>query len=136
MTDNKIRGLEKIRRDSRFVGAVALGMMIGGGFLGLFATGFVGGLATMIDNNHLTDPDTPVSELENATYTFSPDDIIDDVWQFSLMMIAGVTIMVSGLIVVAALPDSKDLHIAICKGHGEVRYCPECGLRLPRLEER
>lgn len=115
------------------------GCILGAGLL-------FGGLATQTiydvlqSDEYLTDDGLPYRDMNNATYTY-PSSELDRLgegatWQiYGGAMLLGSTIAIVGAMIYA-LPPKKDEHQLRCKGTGEWKYCPECGLKLSKLLDK
>jgi len=107
-------------------------------------------LNTMLpDNEHITDSGMPVRDLDNATYTWTADEIEktlstqSDYFMVGLVFVAPGFALVYGTLLI--MPSEKKLHSIGCKKPKDHqfcpecgaanKYCPECGLKLSRLEK-
>ena len=120
-------------------------------FVGL-CVGLIGGMVLMVSaleassyndleykNKYLTNPDLPISEWGNATWTISHKQIHDEAAGFILYAVVGGVVLVGGFgLAMGGLisPSFKELHLMGCKGNEEPKYCPECGLKLSELKEK
>ena len=125
-------------------------------FVGLGAILFMGALAekemyrVLKDDDYLTDDGLPYRDMANATYTY-PVAEIDELAESSnwLLAMGGVLMAASVILLVAMLgvmPEKKEIHSMLCRqwqeekfagknGYEDMTYCPECGLKLSKLEK-
>jgi len=138
MTEDKGKvELEKVKKNARIVGMAGLVILLVG-LVVLFMAIFTMFDKMIPDNEHITDQDLPVRDIENATYTWTADEFEDMVNEKMSFLIIGGAIAAVGMAIFysAAIiePSSIKLHKIGCKGEGEKKYCSECGLKLSRLE--
>jgi len=138
--------MEKKRKIAEIVclfGLYAVIIGVGLILIGLFQADAI---TKFLDDDHMVNPNMPHSELENATYQITPDDlkmIVDETYGF---VTAGLVIFVIGAIIFIVLlsvfPSKKERHKLICttnnltSDHFEVMYCPICGLKLSTLDKK
>ena len=138
MTEEKDKSkseLENIKKKAEIVGAVGLALLIiGAGIVVFAAISATSGM--MPDNEHITDQGMPVRDLENATYTWTADEIADMAQEkLNLILIGGFIAGVGMAIFYSAAaiePSKRKLHGIGCKDWTDVKYCPECGLKLEK----
>jgi hypothetical protein len=138
MTEDKGKvELEKVKKNARIVGGVGLIVLLVG-LVVLFMAIFTMFDKMIPDNEHITDQDLPVRDIKNATYTWTADEIKDMVDEKTGFLVMGGAIAAVGMGIFysAAViePSSIKMHKIGCAGQGEKKYCPECGLKLSRLE--
>ena len=101
------------------------------------------------DDDHMTDPGIAMRDLENATYTWEPDELRDMRMTGYYVVFVGLAIVVAGggcVVALAVMNDYQDNHRMLCRqwqdetyagedGEQKMTYCPECGLKLSKLED-
>lgn len=92
------------------------------------------------DNEHITDQGMPIRDIENATYTWTSDEIdnmikekTDDMKVGVYFVAPGTALLYSAIIVV---PSKTKLHQIGCKTWEDVKYCPECGLKMSKFQKQ
>ena len=107
------------------------------------------GLRGVMDDDHMTDDSIAYRDLENATFTWSAEEInelVDDNYYVAMLGGAIVASTYVGFLVLSALTPSKEKdHKRYCTDlspytitgweNVEVKYCPECGIDLKKLKE-
>lgn len=145
MTIRKKSGLEKIKFDTMIMGYIILvGTLVGAGFL-LFGMFQYGTWQSMKDENYLTNPDTPISQMKNATFTWSRAEInTKEMYAIQIALFGG-GLLIASYFMLFAIPMKKDFHLIgcnygkpICENttNPNLKYCPECGLKLKLLKEK
>lgn len=126
---------ELVKRIER-VKLVALCVIVLGVFGTIYCMGAVHTYNTVTSDDHLTDPDTPVSALNNATYTFTAKEVGLQMTGYLMLVIASVVAFNLGYYVLILGPRQKHIHQAYCRTeeYGPCNYCPECGLKLKKPE--
>ena len=105
----------------------------------LFACGSMAIVQSLDNDKYLSNPDIPYSQLDNATYTYSNDDLEKlTVGLRELFYLTGIFAVAgsSCFLVVMFSYDKKELHILTCKQVKDVKFCPECGLEIKRLKKK
>ena len=143
---NKIE-LENLKKKMDLVGFIGLALVVVGGAIALWA--LMMPLSAMLpDNDHITDKGMPVRDLDNATYTWTAEEFEKILDRQSDWFVAGLIFLVPGIALFYAMisiaPSEKKLHLIGCKKAKDYqfcpeygaanKYCPECGLKLSRLE--
>jgi hypothetical protein len=117
---------------------VALAMLATGGFVALVGAAEYGLLDNLRDDDYLSNPDIKYSELENATYEYSADDLELLTVNALIIVIIGGTACIVGYVVLLcasyALPSKAEKHLAYCPTL-LTSYCPECGISSKKLDE-
>lgn len=96
---------------------------------------------TMMDTDHLTDDGIAVRDLENATYTWTADELKEKHDAQGKILLVGAVIGAIGIVMfytVAAINPAnttKKAHKIYCDGTGEKKYCPECGEKMSELNK-
>ena len=136
MEAKKKEEVEKLRMRGKNIELTALCIMLAGG-LGLLVAMFMGqGYVDLVSDDHITDQDMPVRDLENATYTYTADELLSRFQHVLPLLVASMTAFASGGIMLAVTgPSEANFHKLHC-GEGDQKYCPECGLKLSRLEKK
>ncbi len=125
------------------------------GALGLILIGAMWAIACMAEpsvlmklrsDDYMDDPTIPFNERDNATYTFTDEWLSERYDRLIWWCVPGVILLACGYAMVY-LPglagiNEKTIHKEFCKmpelfetEHPTWRYCPECGLKLSRLEK-
>jgi hypothetical protein len=137
MTDKKeLTEIEKLRRRNQAAAYAAIVLLVVGLIVfmaGIMTSGF---WQDVKDPKHLTDPNIPFSELKNATWTWTRQDLNDKMVQNVWLAVAGGIILAVGWCGLFFIPEKKRLHKISCTGDSEWKYCPECGLELKELKEK
>ena len=105
----------------------------------LFACGSMAIVQSLDNDKYLSNPDIPYSQLDNATYTYTNDDLEKlTVGLRELFYLTGIFTVASAscFLVVMLSYDKKELHILTCKQIKDVKFCPECGLEIKRLKKK
>ena len=139
MTEEKPKSiveLENIKKKAQVVGAVGLILLVLG--LGAMVFAVLSATSGMYpDNEHITDQGMPVRDLENATYTWTADEITDMAQEKLNLVLIGGFVAAIGMAIfysVAVIEPSKEkLHEIGCQieEYGPTKYCPECGYKNP-----
>ena len=107
--------------------------------LGLVQVGFYDGMKSY---DYLTDDGIAYRDLQNATYTYEPielDELRNDCY---LVAIIGGGVLGAAITAFAILAyinpanTSVKAHKIHCDGTYEKTHCPECGLKLSKLEKK
>jgi hypothetical protein len=142
MTELKIDSeqVKRLRKRTKGIGLVSFLVIFVG--LAIFLIAFMEAnqySQLEFEKKYLTDPNIPVSQWENATWTISHKQIHSEQVKMVLPGAIGLAIVgfgagfgFTGLI----SPSPKELHKMGCRGEGKQKYCPECGLKLSELKER
>ena len=125
-------------------------------FVGLGGLVFLGGIQEkdmyqiLKDDEYLTDDGLPYRDMANATYTYPVEKLDEMAEQSNWMIFAGAALMGASVVVTLAvawvIPEKKEIHSMLCRqwqdeqfagkdGPEDMTYCPECGLKLSRLEK-
>lgn len=92
----------------------------------------------LIDEEHMTDSGIAYRDLENATYTYDRNYLEEQIDNVRVLTVLSAVPLMVGLGIfyaMMAMPNGKDDHRRFCDGTSEKKYCPECGLKLSRLEK-
>ena len=141
--------MEKKRKIAEIVYIVGMYAMVVGFAIIFIALFQAQAIAKFLDEDHMVNPDMPHSELENATYQITPDDlemIVDETYDF---VIGGLVFFGIGAAIVAILivvmPNKKQRHMLTCAQpfkydsfilEVEIKYCPTCGLKMSLLDKK
>jgi hypothetical protein len=91
---------------------------------------------SLMDRDHITDQDMPIRDYDNVTYTWSAEELADRAERGTPLLLIGLGMFLAGYAFLFVLIDDKQVHRLHCTGDGEWKYCPECGLKLSRLEKK
>ena len=148
MTEEKSKvELENIKKKIEIVAIIGLALILVGGAIALWT--LMMPLSDMLPNDeHITDQGMPVRDMDNATYTWTHDElqkILDT--QSDWFTVAAIFLVPGVVLFYATLgitPSKKKLHKIGCRKAkdyqfcpecgGANKYCPECGLKLSELE--
>ena len=127
---------EKIGKRNKLAAEVAVILLIYG-----FAAILGGLFLTMPYNNikdidHMTDQGISVRDMDNSTYTVTGEWLDDRIMEMFFFVALGSGMAILGLGIGVMLPKKEDTHRLECDGTGDKTHCPECGLKLSRLEKK
>lgn len=126
-------------------------------FVGIGAIFLLGGIGekqmydVLKDDDYLTDDGLAYRDMVNATYTYPLKDIEGMAKSSGWMMALGCMVMAASLILALSvawiLPEQTEIHAMLCRqwqnetyagkdGPKEMEYCPECGLKLSKLDKK
>ena len=95
---------------------------------------------TLKDDEYLTDDGLAYRDMGNATYTYPVSEIDKLADQSDWAIVGGLALLVAsaGLVISIAwvMPEKTEIHTMICNQTDEKTHCPECGLKLSRLEKK
>ena len=95
---------------------------------------------TLKDDEYLTDDGLAYRDMGNATYTYPVSEIDKLAEQSGWAIVGGLALLVAsaGLVVSIAwvMPEKTEIHTMLCNRTDEKTHCPECGLKLSRLEKK
>ena len=130
---------ESYKRREKAIMTVAIMTLVVGYAMFIVANLQADGYENMKSYDHLTDDGIAYRDLDNATFTWTSeelDKLHDDTyyvqWLGGSIIGIGLAILFAGMILI---PSDKKTHKIQCDGSGEKKYCPECGLKLSRLEK-
>ena len=137
MEEKKNEGIAKQQRKRATAIAIACLCLIGTGV----ALVLVGAMHTSVypaDFDHITDKSLAVRDIENATYTWTAEEIDEQADKGLAIMIIGGLFAAAGYPLLFVVPRETELHKMYCEieEYGPCKYCPECGLKLSRLEKK
>ncbi len=100
------------------------------------AIGYQNGTDSFTNSKHLTTPNIPLKDSENATYSWTAHDLNEhSKFTFLFGFLLGAAILFAGYVPALTVPSQKKVHKASCKGSLEWKYCPECGMNLNELKD-
>jgi len=129
---------EQVKVRKSVAGLCGLLILALGAIVVLWASFQMSFYSELLSDDHMTDPAIPYNELENATYTFENEWLMEKVDGSLFILLFGAMLFVPGYIIFVfaeSLFGDKMMHREFCKGSSEGKYCPECGLKLSRLEK-
>lgn len=135
---DKMEERKRLKRNRGVIALVAFVLLILGAFGVLHAANSAAVYMALIDEDHMTDPGIPYRDLENATYTYDRqylEEQVENTNNLMLICVIPVFIGTGVFYTLLAMPNGKDDHRRFCDGTSEKKYCPECGLKLSRLEK-
>ncbi len=130
--------LEKVQKNKKLLGAAGMILIVIGGAIVLIAALPLGIYPEMMDEEHITDDSIPIRDMDNVTYTYEKEWFDQKEEDARYYVLAGCIPVAAGyalLLATGAFVDDRKNHRMHCDGTGEKRYCPECGLKLSRLEK-
>ena len=131
---------ESLKTKEKILGIVIIGLMLVGVVTLAFGAFRQGVYLDLQSDDYMTDDGIAYRDLENATYTYEGAEL-DDL-STSMLWFIGIgggmaAIGYAMFIVFAALiPTGTKAHEMYCDGLGEKTHCPECGLKLSKLEKK
>lgn len=140
----KESGLEKLKKRHQMVNDACVYVILIGAVMAVGGLVICFGLTSFERETHLSDPNLPYTQYpENATFIWTHKQITNQIWAFVPLIVVGFGIFAIGGVVGVLNDDSIDYHKAYCaeitpedaKARGW-KYCPECRLKLERLEEK
>ena len=142
--------LEKCILRKRVVWVLAFVAIVIGGMLAIYAMGTAQTFFELRSDDYMNDPSIPFNERDNATYTFT-DEWLSERYNY-LMWVAmpGLVLYLVGVGVLFlgdGVMSYQSVHKAYCRqwqnekfagndGLEDMKYCPECGLKLSQLEKK
>ena len=95
---------------------------------------------TLKDDEYLTDDGLAYRDMGNATYTYPVSEIDKMAKQSDWAIAIGIIVLVASVCFVLAMahvmPERTEIHTMLCNRTDEKTHCPECGLKLSRLEKK
>jgi hypothetical protein len=131
--------IEKIRAGKENLGIIGGYVALIGAMILLIATFQIIAYGNLADQKYLTNPDQPISQMQNATYTISKRQIDIKMNELIPIAIVGGVIGLLGLMTAfsgAIVISNRELHKMQCIHSDEMIYCPVCGIKLSRLKEK
>lgn len=128
---------QKMRLRNELVTAMGLGLMLLGAMWVVVTMAEPNVYLKLRSDEYMDDPTIPYNERDNATYTFTDDWFSETHNRLIWWSVPGIIIFALGVIpfyMGDLMFRDTEIHKQCCKG-GEARYCPECGLKLSRLEK-
>ena len=104
----------------------------------LFAFGSLAIIGSLDNDKYLSNPDIPYSQMDNATYTYTDENLSDLAGGFTeFLYLAGIISVASAacFLVMMISYDKRELHILTCTPVKGVKYCPECGVKIESLKK-
>lgn len=150
MTEKKeLTGVEKMRKRKEIITTIGACMLILGGVVALVVAMEMGTWQDFLDKKYLTDPNLPISQWKNATFTISHEQINEKLTEFLYVaaISGGIALIGLGMCWAGVLtPSNEELHRMGCNTAKDWKYCPECGtankycsecgIKLSRLQEK
>jgi hypothetical protein len=125
---------EVLWKQKKRVEGVAAIMLLSGLVVILFSL-FSSMNINLVDEKHITDPSMPISEKDNITYTWTAKELEHQMDKWLPGALVGIGMLVGAYPLFFITVGDKKFHKLHCHGSAEWKYCPECGLRMSRLEE-
>ena len=140
----------RMKRTRLGIGSIALVLLLLGAFGMLWTATTSTVYADLVNEDHMTDSGIAYRDLDNATYTYDREYIenkVDDLANLMLLSIIPLFVGMAIFYVMIVMPDERDEHRLFCRqwqnekfagndGLEDMKYCPECGLKLSRLEKK
>ena len=135
----ELSALEKVRKNTRYLAIGLLCVLLFGAMLLFF--GMINTIAyqNMKDPTHFSDPNIKYSDMKNASFTWTRQEINSEMQVWAYLGIFGGGLVAGGYVLALVFPSEKDFHKLGCKEiqeYGNIKYCPECGLKLSELEKK
>jgi len=98
------------------------------------------GAQTFWDDEHLTTPDIPLKDSDNATYSFTENEVTHQGLVLLFLVFLGGSVIAIGYAMLFVNPGERELHRVHCPPihatPGDYpKYCPECGMDLKKMEK-
>jgi hypothetical protein len=133
---------ERLKKREKMAVAASVGILLVGALIVILVLVSGPTYLTMMDTDHLTDDGISVRDLENATYTWTADEIKEKHDAQGKILLVGNVIVAIGIVafyttaLINPANTTKNAHKIYCDGSGEKKYCPECGLKLSELDSK
>ena len=104
----------------------------------LFAFGSLSITGLLDNDKYLSNPDIPYSQMDNATYTYTKENLSDLNAGLTELFYLTALVAVAGascFFVMLVSYDKREIHILTCTPVKGVKYCPECGVRIESLKK-
>lgn len=117
------------------VGLLLIGILLV--FVSIFSTDFA---LRIMDDDHLTDDSIAFRDMDNATYTWTAEELEDMMDDGRAFLFFGAGVALSGyvafIIVRILVPSKEKDHKRYCEitAPEGSKYCPECGIDLKKLK--
>ena len=144
MDKKLIQEHREVMAKRRTVGLVVVAAMVVLGAIAILAPILAyGPILQLVDDEHMTDDGIAYRDLDNATYTYTAEELLDMVRSGQSLTVLGAGIVASSyiaFIIVGALTPSKTKdHKRYCDIDPtdmiDAKYCSECGLKLSELDK-
>jgi hypothetical protein len=127
--------LEKMDKRIGVMAIIGIAILLVGGGIALWSV--VSLDDQMIpDDEHITDQNMSVRDIKNASYTWTSEEIdqmtkdkLETLTVGAFLVVPGATLLYAAMLIA---PSKKKLHEIGCKEWSDVKYCPECGLKLEK----
>ena len=131
---------KSLKRAELIIGSIAVGLMLIGAMIVLIGAMKQMAYLEIQADDHMTDDSIPYRDLDNATYTWELSELEDLFDDHTNLLIFGAVFVGLGYVAVlvmgATIPSGTKAHKLYCDGTGEKTHCPECGLKLSKLEKK
>ena len=139
---------EKMKKAEKVVSFGVVALLVVGCMILLYAAFASVAYINIMTDDHMTDDGIAYRDLENATYTWSGSEITEMMEDNTWVMAIGAALAGMGyvamLVMAALIPSDTKSHAIYCKqwetpedpDEAKFKYCPECGLKLSRLEKK
>ena len=129
-----------LKKKEKIIGTAIIGLMIVGVVTLAFGAFRGGAYINLQSDDYMTDDGIAYRDLENATYTYEGSELDDLSKQSGWFVASGLVLVGVGyamfMVFGALVPANTKAHEMYCDGLGEKTHCPECGLKLSRLEKK
>ena len=129
----------QVLRNRRKASGIAVWAFIVIGFAIMVAgITWANGVSTFVDEKHLTTPDIPLKDAENATYSFTAKEANDLAESMFVVFFATTIVFVAiGYTILVMNPRERELHKIHCKilDYGPVKFCHECGMNMKKMDK-
>jgi len=135
----ELSALEKVRKNTRYLATGLFCVLVVGAaflFFGLFQ--FTAN-ENLKDPTHFSDPNIKYSDMKNASFTWTRQEINSEEMTGIYLALFGGGLVAGVYVLALVFPSKKDFHKLGCKEiqeYGNIKYCPECGLKLSQLKEK
>jgi hypothetical protein len=143
--EKEMSELEKLHKKTKNAALATLCLFLIGMMMVAATVIFGISWSNIMQDNHLENPQMPIDQYpENATYIWTHNEIMKEVYTIIPIGIIGIGVTVIAFGLLYLLPDKKDFHKLGCKSipfsfneeTPKIKYCPECGLKLSELEPK
>jgi hypothetical protein len=98
------------------------------------------GVQTFWDDKHLTTPEIPLKDAENATYQFTQKEMTYQGLTMLVVILIGLAVIAIGYAMIFVNPGERELHMAHCPPIHAMpgdypKYCPECGMDMKKMQK-
>jgi len=142
---------ESMKKAEKVVAFGVVALMVVGCMILLYAAFVSVAYVNIMSDDHMTDDGIAYRDLDNATYTWSGSEITEMMEDNTWVLAVGAALIGMGyvamLVYAALMPSGTKSHTIYCRqwqneqfagkdGLEDMKYCPECGLKLSKLDKK